>query len=215
MSPTTVLLPFSLAAALVVPVAVATPATARAPLEVRGGDFPLLTRATGTPVELDAQGFPMPPGCDAVRARRPEELAPPWRNAVESIALECEPMEPDERSQHAVALSVTARLRPRHVQLAGFEVREIRLMDSPLWSDHQYVLGVRYAEVVDRLKSQLAEDCKAAGATLSTLPAPHSACGMTLGEQDLHLNLGEGLDMWLYPDPDDAGLTIYAEGWAL
>ncbi len=213
MSPTTTLLPLSLAVALALPAAAATPV--RAPIEVRGGDFPLLTRATGIPVALDAQGFPMPPGCDAVRARRPEELSPPWREVVESIALECEPMEADERSQQAVALSVTARLRPQRVRLAGFDVREIRLMDSPLWSDHQYVLDVRYADVVGRLKNQLAADCKATETSLPTPQAPHSACGMTLGEQDLHLNLGEGLDMWLYPDPDDAGLTIYAEGWAL
>jgi len=186
----------------------------RAPvtIEVRGDDFPMLVQDTGLPPPLDENGLPRAPGCEAVRARRVDELPYPWREAVDRIHLDCQPMEAPEDGTALMALTATAFLKPGRVWLAGHAVSEIRRMDSELWGDHQYVLSEPYAEVAADLRAQLEADCAARHLREERAGAPE--CRMEESEGALYLRVDEISGIWIHADPDDAARTIYAEGWA-
>ena len=57
-------------------------------LQVTGGDFPALVMVV--PDEQAGFGPNVLPGCDRIRARRLDELAPGWRTRIARIELECE-----------------------------------------------------------------------------------------------------------------------------
>jgi len=186
----------------------------RAPvtIEVRGDDFPMLVQDTGLPPPLDDNGLPGVPGCEAVRARRVDELPYPWREAVDRIHLDCQPMEAPEGETALMALTATAFLKPGRVWLAGHAVIEIRRMDSELWGDHQYVLAEPYAQVATDLRAQLEADCAKRHMRQEREGAPE--CRMEESEGALYLRVDEISGIWIHADPDEAGRTIYAEGWA-
>lgn len=186
----------------------------RAPvtIEVRGDDFPMLVQDTGLPPPLDDNGLPRTPGCEAVRARRVDELPYPWREAVDRIHLDCQPMEAPEGETALMALTATAFLKPGRVWLAGHTVSEIRRMDSELWGDHQYVLAEPYAQVAADLRAQLEADCVKRHLRQEREGAPE--CTMEESEGALYLRVDEISGIWIHADPDDASRTIYAEGWA-
>ncbi|MBD9375998.1 MULTISPECIES: hypothetical protein [Pseudoxanthomonas] len=186
----------------------------RAPvtIEVRGDDFPMLVQDTGLPPPLDDNGLPRTPGCEAVRARRVDELPYPWREAVDRIHLDCQPMEAPEGETALMALTATAFLKPGRVWLAGHTVSEIRRMDSELWGDHQYVLAEPYAQVAADLRAQLEADCVKRHTRQEREGAPE--CTMEESEGALYLRVDEISGIWIHADPDDASRTIYAEGWA-
>lgn len=181
-------------------------------IEVRGDDFPMLVQDTGLPPPLDDNGLPRAPGCEAVRARRVDELPYPWREAVDRIHLDCQPMEAPEGETALMALTATAFLKPGRVWLAGHAVIEIRRMDSELWGDHQYVLSEPYAQVATDLRAQLEADCVKRHMRQEREGAPE--CTMEESDGALYLRVDEISGIWIHADPDDASRTIYAEGWA-
>lgn len=180
-------------------------------IEVRGDDFPALVQSTGLPPPLDESGLPQAPGCESVRARRIDELPHPWRAAVDRIHLDCQPLDPADAGQ-GLALTTTAFLKPGRVWLAGHAVAEIRLMDSDLWGDHQYVLAAAYDEVAADLRRQVEADC--ASRHLREERGEPEDCRMLDSGGELYLQVDEINGIWIHPDADDAGLTVYAEGWA-
>ena len=190
-----------------------TPAIAgtRAPvtIEVRGYDFPLLLHQTGLPAPLDDNGLPMQAGCEAVRARRLDELPYPWSEAVDRVHLDCQPA---ESADAGIALTVTAFLKPGRVWLAGQPVSEIRLMDSYLYGDHQYVIAAAFAQVGAELRKQVEADCQRRHLLEERDAA--AVCQMQELPGEFYLEADEISGIWIHADPDDAHSTIYSEAWA-
>lgn len=203
-------LAFALPACLaVVPVfAAQTPVT----IEVHGGDFPTLVQDTGVVPALDEHGLPRAPGCEAVRARRVDEMPYPWRDAIDRIHLDCQALESAEDGVDTLALNATAYLKPGRVWLAGQAVTEIRLMDSELWGDHQYVLAIPFEQVAGDLRRHVEADC--AQRHLREEREAAAECRMHASDGELYLELNEISGLWIHADPDDATRTIYAEAWA-
>lgn len=191
----------------------AIPATAgtQAPvtIEVRGDDFPVLVQQTGLPPPLDDNGLPQPAGCEAIRARRLDELPYPWSEAVDRVHLDCQPAESVEAG---IALTVTAFLKAGRVWLAGQPVREIRLMDSYLYGDHQYVIAADFAQVGAELREQVEADCQRRHLLEERDDA--AVCQMLEQPGEFYLKVDEISGIWIHADADDAGSTIYSEAWA-
>ncbi|GGD36055.1 hypothetical protein [Pseudoxanthomonas indica] len=187
----------------------ATPDKAPVTIEVRGDDFPVLVHETGLPPPLDENGLPRTPGCEAVRARRVDELPYPWREAVDRIRFDCQPLgEADE----LISLDVSALLLPGRVWLAGHPVAEIHLMDSELYGDHQYIVTGRYQEVATDMRTHVETQCQLRA--IREEVATPIGCVMTESADQLYLETNEVGGIWIHADPDDASRTIYSEAWA-
>ena len=179
------------------------------PMHVTGGDFPALVMVV--PGEHAALGLDATPGCDRIRARRVDELAPGWRARVARLELDCEDTLADDEQQTLTAVTARAVLQPDRVQLAGQPVAEVRLMDSQRWGDHQYVLAVPFAAAGPRLRDFVEDACLAR--TLAE-ESPAAACRMLATGDGFHLATSEAGGIWVHPDPDDAARTLYVEAWA-
>lgn len=180
--------------------------------DVRGGDFPVLVSDTGLPPPLDEAGEAEPPGCEAVRARRVDELPWPWRDAVDRIHLDCQSMPAPGADTELLAIVSTAFLKPDRARLAGHPIAEVRLMDSELWGDHQYVIAAAYPEAARDLRTLVETDCLQRHLREEHAGAP--ACSMQAQGDGLYLQIDEVSGVWIHADPDDSQRTIYAEAWA-
>ena len=178
-------------------------------LHVAGGDFPALVMVV--PGEHAAHGLEAMPGCDRIRARRVDELAPGWRSRVARVELDCEDTLADDDQQTLTAVTARAVLHPGRVQLAGQPVTEVRLMDSQRWGDHQYVLAVPFAAAGPTIRRFVEDTCMAR--TLAD-EAPAAACTMLTADDGFYLPANDAGGIWIHADPDDAGRTLYVEAWA-
>lgn len=178
-------------------------------LEVAGDDFPdlimLLPRFT-------PDGTQLPLACDQVRPRRIDELDPRWRRAVGRIHLDCESMETDDEGVSTVATVITAFLNPGAVRMASLPVAEIRLMDSDLWSDHQFVLRTAYAQAGQVLRAHVEQRCRVAQDNTGLIG--RRDCRVTREPDGMFIETGAVGGIWVYPDPLDPQRTVYAESWA-
>ena len=120
--------------ALACPCGAATPDPV---LQLSGGDFPELT--VHQP-RFDDAGNQLPRACDQMRAKRIDELDPLWKRSTDRIHLECEDLKADDAGFDMVATTVNGFLTEGMAQFAGQPLAEVRLMDSDLWGDHQYIL---------------------------------------------------------------------------
>jgi hypothetical protein len=178
-------------------------------LHVAGGDFPALVMVV--PAEHAAHGLDATPGCDRIRARRKDELAPGWRTHVARVELDCEDTFADDEQQALTAVTARAELHPDRVQLAGQPVTEVRLMDSQRWGDHQYVLAAPFATAAPVVRRFVEDTCLAR--TL-TDEAPAAACTMLAADDGFYLPASDAGGIWIHADPDDASRTLYVEAWA-
>jgi len=179
-------------------------------LEVEGGDFPVLMRPVGRAPQVDEEGTAT--GCESVRARRVDEVGLPWRKAVDRVALDCQPLDEESAGVEMVALSGVAYLKRGAVTMAGHPVVEVRLMDSAIWGDHQYLLDADYAQAAKDLRRLVETRCLQRRLREETGPA--LACTMTDTASGLYLMVDEISGIWIHADPDDARRTVYAEAWA-
>ena len=111
-----------------------------------------------------------------------------------------------------VATVVTGFLRPGTVQFAGLPVAEVRLMDSDLWSDHQYLLQRPYAQTREALKSFIASRCRAQQDRPGALMEQN--CALTESDQALYLEASEHGGIWVHAEEDNPARTVYAEAWS-
>lgn len=192
-----------------------------AAFEVAGSDFPLLIRPTGAKPGTDADGRPLSPGCESVRAKRVDELFFPWNRAIERVHVDCQPMDGEEdgsmdgngETRALPVITATAYLRAGHVRLAGLPVIEIRLIDSGSWSDRQYVIANRFENAVAALQHHVETRCLQQ-AQLAEREEEEDACRMIEAIGARYLPTHDLGGIWLYPDPDDPKITLYAEVWA-
>jgi hypothetical protein len=186
------------------------PAAAEPKLQLGESRFPELLMHV--PV-FDEAGNRLPLACDQIRARRIDELDPTWKQAVGRVHLECEPLPaPIDGEPEAIATIVTAYLKPGSALFLQAPVVEVRLMDSDLWSDHQYVLDAPYPDIVDDLQRHLVARCEAAPMDQAILS--RRDCAVTRSEDGMFVANGAVGGAWAYPDPFDARRTVYSEGWA-
>lgn len=181
-------------------------------IEATGGDFPVLVQALDRSMRADDAGALLEPGCADVRARRIDELPPPWRKIVDRVHLDCERVGPENSGLDTIALAGTAYLKPGAMRMAGHPVAEVRLMDSELWGDHQYVLDADYASVAADLRALVESRC--AQQRMREEDTGSVDCTMTVGHAGLYLPTDEISGIWIHADPDDPQRTIYAEAWA-
>lgn len=185
-------------------------AAAQAPvLQLSGDDFPELT--LHQPV-FDETGNPMAMACDQIRARRIDELDPLWKQAVERIHLDCEDLKEEDAGFNMVATVVTGFLRPGTVEFAGLPVAEIRLMDSDLWGDHQYLLQTPYEETRAQLSSFIESRCRAQQDRPGALM--QQDCTPSDTEAGLYLESSELGGIWVHAEEGNPARTVYAEAWS-
>lgn len=185
-------------------------ATAQAPvLQLSGDDFPELT--LHQPV-FDKGGNQLTMACDQIRAKRIDELDPLWKQVVERIHLDCEDLNEEDAGFDMVATVVTGFLRPGTVQFAGLPVAEIRLMDSDLWSDRQYLLQKPYTEARAQLMSFIESRCRAQQDRPGALMEQN--CTPTETEAGLYLESGELGGIWVHAEEENPARTVYAEAWS-
>lgn len=199
------------AAACLLALAAAAPvsATQQAPvLQLSGNDFPELVVLSR---ELDTEGEPVALSCDRIRSKRIDELDPLWKQAVERIHLDCQDLTEQDEGFDMAATIVTGFLKPGLVQFAGVPVAEVRMMDSELWGDHQYLLDQPYAEIRETIKTFVESRCGAqenSGALVAT------DCSLVETTEGLYLETGELGGIWLHPAQDQPQRTVYAEAWS-
>lgn len=178
-------------------------------LQLTGDDFPDLI--VHQPA-YDETGAARPLACDQIRGKRLDELDPLWSQAVDRIHVDCDDLHEDEAGFDMIATEITGFLKPGTVQFAGLPVAEVRLMDSELWSDHQYILARPFTQVRDTLRHFVEARCLAPREASEAL-ASHR-CTVTEDEQGLYLESSEIGGIWVHADPDDAQRTVYAEAWS-
>jgi hypothetical protein len=178
-------------------------------LQLSGGDFPELTVQQPA---FDEAGNALPIACEQIRAKRNDELDPLWKRALERIHLECEDLNEEEAGFDMVATTLTGFFREGTAQLAGQPLAEVRLMDSDLWSDHQYILQRPYPEAREALKRFIESRCQAQLDDPAALVL--NDCALSDGEEGLYLQTGELGGIWVHADRDDPQRTIYAEAWS-
>lgn len=178
-------------------------------LQVAGGDFPALVMVV--PGEQAGFGADVLPGCDRIRARRLDELAPGWRTRVARVELDCEDTLADDARDALTAVTARAMVVADRVQMAGQPVAEVRLMDSQRWGDHQYVVDAPYATAAPALRRFVEETCRQR--TLAEETALDT-CTMVEADAGFYLPREEAGGIWIHADPDDATRTLYVEAWA-
>ena len=178
-------------------------------LQLSGGDFPELTVHQPS---FDEAGNQLPMACDQIRAKRIDELDPLWKRSVDRIHLDFEEVKEEEAGFDMVATTVTGFLKAGMAQFAGQPLAEVRLMDSDLWSDHQYVLQRPYEEARDALKQFIEARCRAQQDNPAALV--ENNCLLTESEEGLYLEASELGGVWVHPEQDDPQRTVYAEAWS-
>lgn len=202
---------FALAALLSLS-ALAWPCRAATPdpvLQLSGGDFPDLI--VHQP-RFDDAGNQLPMACDQIRAKRIDELDPLWKRSMDRIHLECDDLKADEAGLDMVVTTITGFLRQGTAQFAGQPLAEVRLMDSDLWSDHQYILQRPYQETRQALKRFIESRCRARQDNPAALV--ENNCALTESEEGLYLQASELGGIWVHPEQDDPQRTVYAEAWS-
>ena len=98
------------------------------------------------------------------------------------------------------------------MQFVGIPVAEVRLMNSELWSDRQYLLDRPYAGIHAQIARHLQSRCRTRQDTPGLLGV--SSCELHEEAGGLYLETGGQGGIWVHPDPDDQAMTIYAEAWS-
>ena len=178
-------------------------------LQLAGNDFPELV--LHQPAE-DANGDPLPLACDQIRGKRIDELDPLWKQSIERIHVDCEDLTEAKDGFDMVATVVTGFLRPGSAVFAGVPVAEVRLMDSELWGDHEYILDRPYAEVSETLRRFIESRCRAPRENPEALVG--DTCKLTETEQGIYLEADSVGGIWLHPLQEDPRRTVYAEAWS-
>ena len=178
-------------------------------LQLSGGDFPVLT--VHQP-RFDQAGDPLPMACDQIRAKRIDELDPLWKRSVDRIHLECEDLKAEYAGFDMIATTITGFFREGAAQLAGQPLAEVRLMDSELWSDHQYILQRPYPEARETLKQFIEARSRAQQDNPAALV--ENNCSMSESDESLYLETSEIGGIWVHPEQDDPQRTVYAEAWS-
>lgn len=178
-------------------------------LHVAGGDFPALVMVV--PGDHATHALGAAPGCERIRARRLDELAPGWRQRVARVELDCDDAVADDQSEPLTAVNARALLHPERVWLAGLPVMEVRLMDSQRWGDHQYVLATPYVAAAPALRRFVEDACREQATAQETV---NTACTMLEAEDGLYLPAGDAGGIWIHADPEDDTRTLYVEAWA-
>ena len=178
-------------------------------LHLSGDDFPSLI--VHQPVLLES-GLPAPLSCVQIRGKRVDELDPIWKKVTGRIHLECDDLTLESAGFDMVATTATAYLLPGTVRFAGIPVTEVRLMNSELWSDRQYLLDQPYAAIHAQIVNHLQSRCRSRQDTPGLLGVSH--CEIHDEAEGLYLEIGDQGGIWVHPDPDNPDMTVYAEAWS-
>ena len=187
-----------------VPMAVPAPV-----LQLSGGDFPVLV--VHQPAR-DENGVQLPLACGQIRGKRIDELDPLWKQVVERIHVDCYDLGKETAGVDMVATVATGFLRPGMVEFAGIPVAEVRLMDSEMWGDHEYILDRPYADIREALERFVEANCGASRDNRQALP--RNTCEPTETAGGIYLEAGPVGGIWIHPEHDDPQRTVYAEVWA-
>lgn len=178
-------------------------------LNVSGDDFPSLV--VHQPA-VDDTGRPAVLLCAQIRSKRIDELDPLWKQAVDRIHLDCEDLTAESAGIDMVVTVITAYLKPGTVQFAGIPVAEVRMMDSELWSDHQYLLDRPYAQIRTTLHDFLAARCHASHDNPAQIM--QSDCAFNEDGQGLYMDANQLGGIWVHAEQDNPQRTVYAEAWS-
>jgi hypothetical protein len=178
-------------------------------LHLSGDDFPVLIAHQPA---RDGNGDLLPPACNQIRGKRIDELDPLWKQVVERIHVDCDDLRREIAGFDMVATVATGFLKPGSVEFAGIPVAEVRLMDSEMWGDHEYILDRPYADIQETLERFVESHCHAPQDNREALL--RNTCKLTETAEGMYLEAGPLGGVWIHPEHDDPQRTVYAEVWA-
>ena len=178
-------------------------------LQLSGDDFPVLIAHQPA---RDENGELLPVACGQIRGKRIDELDPLWKQVVERIHVDCDDLKQELAGFDMIATVATGFLRPGTVEFAGLPVAEVRLMDSEMWGDHEYILDRPYAEAAETLERFVESHCRATEDNREALA--RNTCEFTETDEGMYLEAGPLGGIWIHPERDAPQRTVYAEVWA-
>jgi hypothetical protein len=192
-----------------------TPATA-APrvLQLGNSDFPELVVVEPMPENNTRYG----PDCAHIKVRSLDQLKRRWRSVIASVDFECKDIDGEASGYSATTSETTIRilLKDKAVAFAGFPVIELRMKNSDLWGDDQFILDAPFAETGPVLQRHLETTCG-----LSKQQLREKKRKQCVIEEDSHWHHG-GLYIrtnelggtWAHPEAEHPQRTVYAEAWS-
>lgn len=156
--------------------------------------------------------------CAQIKAKRVDELPAPWRDTIASIKLTCKDLS-EEESGYGEATSsteVVAILKPGAITFATLPVVEIRMKDSELWGDHQFIIDLPFAQARPALKRYMQATCGLSEEALRNAPETDCTVEPAPGHsgESLYASTGEISSIWAHADETDPRRTVYADAWS-
>ena len=156
--------------------------------------------------------------CAQIKAKRVSELPVPWRDAIARIDLTCKDLSGEESGygEATASTEVVAILKPGAITFATLPVVEIRMKDSELWGDHQFIIDLPFAQARPALKRYMQATCGLSEDALRNAPETDCTVEPAPGRSadSLYAPTGEISSIWAHADESDPRRTVYADAWS-
>jgi hypothetical protein len=183
-------------------------------LKLDNSDFPDLVIIQATPEDNTRYG----PDCAHMKVRSVDELKRRWRSVIERIDFECKDINSEESGYSSATseTSITVFLKPNAVTFAGFPVIELRMKNSDLWGDAQFILDAPFTQTGPVLQRHLETTCGLSKQRLRE--SKKRTCVIEEGafwhNGGLYIKTSELGGTWAHPEEEHPQLTVYAEAWS-
>lgn len=157
--------------------------------------------------------------CAQRRVRRAKELPSPWRKAIKRIEYDCQDLSEEDGGygMDIVSTKVVAYLKPGRLTFAGLPLIEVRMQDSELWGDHQFILDLPYTQARPILSRHIVTTCHRNAQQLHEYPLQHDCTleeSESEGENGVLAITNEVGGTWVHPDESNPQRTVYADAWS-
>ena len=145
--------------------------------------------------------------CAGVRAARIDELAPPWRDVVAEVTLQCEVVDGLFGTPSA-RVDLRVRFKPGAATLGGQPLLQLRRFESDFGQTGQYLIDRPYAQAREPLRRMIQSQCRRDR-------GDEAACEMERFAESGMLFLpheGGGIDIGA--DPDSPRRTVYTDSFS-
>ena len=183
-------------------------------LKLDNSDFPALVIVEPMPEDDTRYG----PHCAHMKVRSVDELKRRWRSVITRIDFKCRDLTGEESGYSSATseTTITLLLKPEAVTFAGFPVIELRMRNSELWGDEQFILDAPFTQTGPVLQRHLETTC---GLSKQRLRASDPRIcvieeGALWHNGGLYLRTSELGGTWAHPEEGHPQRTVYAEAWS-
>ena len=183
-------------------------------LQLDNSDFPALVIVEPMPEDDTRYG----PDCAHMKVRSVDALKRRWRSVIARIDFECRDLTGEESGYSSATseTTITLLLKPEAVTFAGFPVIELRMRNSELWGDEQFILDAPFTQTGPVLQRHLETTCGLSKQRLRE--SNQRICVIEEGafwhNGGLYLSTGELGGTWAHPEEGHPQRTVYAEAWS-